>query len=248
MTRYDPAAYGDRLGAAYDSLYPPEALDTADAVALLAELASSRPQRSILELGIGTGRLAIALHRQGLSVAGVEASVRMVEALREKAPDADIEVAIGDYASTGVDRTFAVVALVFNNILDPRGTDAQMQIFANAARHLASGGCFVVEAFVLDDAARDGSWNVTPRYVGEDFAELQLARFDIETGTLERTLIHLGKAGSDFVTVRDKYASPAELDVIAHVSGFRRLARYSSWARDPFTARSRRHVTIYERG
>ncbi len=244
---YDPAAYGDRLGVDYDRLYPADALETDATVDLLAELAESRPGRSVLELGIGTGRLAIPLHRRGLRVAGVEASPRMAAALHEKAPDADIEIAIGDYVSTRVAGSFSVVALVFNNILDPRGLHAQLALFASAAHHLSPGGCFVIEAFVLPDAARDGSWNVSPRFVGADHVELQLARFDIETGTLHRTLVQLRPEGAEFVSVRDTYSGPAELDVMAHVNGMTRIARYASWAREPFTAQSRRHISVYER-
>lgn len=246
MRPYDPAAYGDRLGADYDALYPADALETEATVELLAELAERRPGRSVLELGIGTGRLAIPLHRRGLRVAGIEASERMVDALREKAPDADIEVAVGDYVSTRVAGSFAVVAIVFNNILDSRGLQAQLALFESAAHHLAPGGCFVIEAFVLTEAARDGSWTVSPRYVGADHVELQLSRFDIETGGLERTLVHLRPDGAEFVSVRDSYSGPAELDVMAYVHGMSRIARYSSWDRAPFTAQSRRHITVYE--
>jgi hypothetical protein len=154
---------------------------------------------------------------------------------------------MGDYVSTRIAGAFSVVAPVFNNILDPRGLPAQLKLFENAAQHLSPGGCFVVEAFVLDDDARDGSWTVSPRYVGAEHVELQLARFDIETGTLERTLVHLRPEGTEFVSVRDVYAGPAELDVMAHVNGMTRIARYATWTRAPFTAHSRRHISVYER-
>jgi SAM-dependent methyltransferase len=245
---YEPAAYGDRLGAEYDTLYPASGLETDATVDFLADLAERHPDRSVLEFGIGTGRLAIELHRRGLLVAGIEASQQMVAALRSKAPDAQIEIAIGDYVSTQIVGAFSVVALVFNNILDPRGLSAQLALFENAARHLAPGGCFVIEAFVLSDEAREGTWTMSPRYVGEDHVELQLSRFDIETNTLERTLMHLTPEGPQFVSVRDAYAGPGELDVMAHVNELTRIARFSSWSRAPFTAHSRRHISVYARG
>jgi len=245
---YQPAAYGDRLGADYDTLYPASGLETEATVDFLADLAERHPNRSVLEFGIGTGRLAIELCRRGLRVAGIEASERMVAALRAKAPDAQIEIGIGDYVSTRIAGEFSVVALVFNNILDPRGLPAQLGIFQNAGRHLAPGGCFVVEAFVLSDEAKSGSWTVSPRSVGVDHVELQLVRFDIETSTLERTLVHLTPEGPEFVSVLDSYAGPAELDVMAHVNGMTRTERYSSWSRAPFTALSRRHISVYARG
>jgi SAM-dependent methyltransferase len=185
------------------------------------------------------------LYRRGLRVAGIDASGRMVAALREKAPTAEIEIAIGDYVSTSVDGSFSVVALVFNNILDPRGLPAQLELFSNAARHLSPGGYLVVEAFVLSDDAKDGSWTVSPRYVGDEQVELQLARYDINTGELQRTLVHLGPEGARFVSVRDAYAGTAERDVMAHVNGMTRIERYSDWRRAAFTARSRRHISVY---
>jgi len=160
---YDPAAYGDRLGSDYDALYPQEGLATDAAVDFLTDLTDSLPGNSLLEFGIGTGRLAVELDRRGLRVAGIEASKKMVAELRRKAPAARIEVTLGDYASARLSRRFSVVALVFNNILDPRGISAQLDIFKNAARHLVHGGCFVVEAFVLHDDAKNGSWTVIPR-------------------------------------------------------------------------------------
>jgi SAM-dependent methyltransferase len=246
MGAYDPAAYGDRLGADYDVLYPADDLETQAAVDLLWELARARPGRSFVEFGVGTGRLALPLLDRGLRVAGIDASPRMVEALRAKPRGAEITVTTGDYMTARVPGTFSVAAIVFNNILDPRGLPAQLELFRNAARHLEPGGCFVVEAFVLDDDARSGAWNVTPRYVGDTHVEFQLARFDVETNRLDRTLVHLRAEGMEFVSVKDSYAAPGELDVMAHVSGLRRAARYGDWTRQPFTAHSRRHVTVYE--
>jgi SAM-dependent methyltransferase len=244
---YDPATYGDSLAACYDSLYPADHIETDQAINLLEELARDRPGRSLLEFGIGTGRLAIELERRGIRIGGIDASERMVAALRAKAPSADIRVVIGDYVSARMPGQFSVVAIVLNNIFDPRGLSAQLALFANAARHLEPEGYFVVEAFVLDDSTRDGGWTVVPRFVGADHVELQLMRFDIETGTIERTLVHLRSDGPKFITVRDHYAAPEELDVMAHVNGLRRVARYADWSRQPFTARCRRHISVYQR-
>lgn len=244
---YDPSAYGERLGSAYDEMYPADLLETDATVEFLAEVATRLPHAALLEFGIGTGRLAIELHRRGIAVAGIDSSEQMVAALRRKAPGADIKVVIGDYSSTHINAKFSAVALVFNNILDPRGLPAQLALFENAARHLMSGGCFVVEALVLDEVARDGGWTVAPRYVSPDHVELQMARFDIETSTLERTFVHMRPDGSKFITVRDAYAGPGELDVMAHVHGMSRIERYAGWDRSPFTSRSRRHVSVYMR-
>ena len=202
----------------------------------------------MLEFGIGTGRLALPLHRMGVRVAGIDGSERMVAELRRKPSGGDIDVVIGDYRDTRVgDTTFSVVVLAFNGIFDPRGLPVQLEIFRNAARHLAPGGYFVVESWVMTDAQRNGSWSVLPRYVGEQHVELQLARFDMSRNTIERTLVHLRPRGLEFVTVTDTYASPGELDVMAEVTDFRRLARYSAWDGSEFTVTSTNHVSVYTR-
>lgn len=153
----------------------------------------------------------------------------------------------GDYTTTRIERSFSVVAVVLNTVLDEGGLPAQLALFGNAARHLAPDGFFIVEAFVLSEQARDGSWAVSPRYVGPDHVELQMARFDITINTLERTLVHLLPEGAQFVSVRDVYVGPGELDVMGHIHGLRPVARYSTWNRDPFTVHSRRHISVYQR-
>jgi SAM-dependent methyltransferase len=246
MTGYNPARYGDVVRGRYDSLYPGEGLETDAAVAKLAELAMARPERSVLEFGIGTGRLALGLHQRGIRVAGIDGSDDMVAELRRKPGGSDLPVTIGDYRSTELDDQFAVVALVFNGIFDPRGRSAQLDIFRNAHRHLAPGGCFVVESFVLSDADRSGEWTVSPRYVGDEHVELQLARFDVEESRIERTLVHMRSEGLDFLTVFDTYAAPGELDVMAEVTGFRRVERFANWSGGAFGASSARQVSVYE--
>jgi len=245
VSGYDPARYGEAVGD-YDALYPPSGTSTAAAIDLLVELASGHESRSILEFGIGTGRLALGVHRRGVRVAGIDGSSRMVAQLRSK-PDGDaIEVLIGDYRDARAPGSFGVVLLAINGIFDPRGRSAQLAIFRNAVRHLVPGGYFVVESWVMNDEQRNGDWSVVPRFVSDDHVELQLAKYDIATNQIERTLVHLRSGVMDFVSVTDTYASPGELDVMAEVTGLDRLARYAGWARTEFTARSSSHVTIYQ--
>jgi SAM-dependent methyltransferase len=246
MGRFDASAYGEQLGAAaYESLYPPDQLSTDEAVTFLSELARAGQSKSLLEMGIGSGRLAIRLSEQGLRVAGIDASAAMVADLRLSNPD--ISVKVGDFADLYLGETFSVVALVFNTIFDPRGVEVQLATFRNAARHLEPGGAFVVEAFVLSDEQRNGDWVLSPRFVGTEHVELQVARYDIESNSVEKTLIHLRPSGPTFLTVYDAYASPGELDVMAHVAGLERGARFSDWGHEPFHAGSSRHVTVYRR-
>lgn len=247
MTGYNPARYGEAVGDQYDVLYPGVAAETEATVELLIELLQTCPDQSVLEFGIGTGRLALPLRHRGIRVAGLDGSQTMVDQLLSKPGGDQIQVTIGDYRDSGVAGRFGMVMLGFNGILDPRGHRAQLDIFENAARHLHPEGLFVIEALVLSDIQRNGEWSVYPRYVGIDHVELQLARYDLETNLILRTLVHLRPEGFRFIEVADCYASPGELDVMAEVSGFDRMARYRNWAQAEFTSSSTSHVSIYRR-
>lgn len=214
---------------------------------MLAALAGERAPRSFLELGIGTGRVALGVHRLGVRVAGIDGSENMVEQLHAKPDGPEIAVAIGDYRDTRLKDTFSLVALLNNGIFDPRGPEAQLDIFRNAARHLAPDGRFVVESFVLSDSQRAGGWALTPRYVASEHVELQFARYDIATHRIERTLVHLRPSGAQFLTVTDTYASPSELDIMGAATGFRLSSRTAGWTGEQYTAHSTRHVAVYER-
>ena len=246
MTGYDPARYGNVVGDNYDELYPGDPKETTATAETLAGLTRERDPQTLLELGIGTGRIALAVQKHGIQVAGIDGSEGMIGQLRAKPEAAQVKVAIGDYRDARIDATFATVALLYNGILDPRGADAQLDIFRNAAHHLAPGGRFVVESLVLSDEQRAGGWWTTPRYVGGEHIELQFARYDIATNRIERTLVHMRPAGLQFLTVTDTYASPPELDVMATVTGFTLLHRHAGWRGEDYTAHSTRHVSIYE--
>jgi SAM-dependent methyltransferase len=241
MTGHDSAAYGRAIGDDYDRLYP-DPPDTEDTVALLAALAEAGP---VLELGIGTGRLGLPLVERGLTVAGIEGSQTIADQLRAKPRGSEIEVAVGDFAGARVDGAFSLVALVFNTIFALPDREAQQRCFANAARHLRPGGRFVVEAFVLAGDQLDGRWWVRPRNVGDDHVELQLGRYEIATERLERALVHLTPDGTRMVNVRDTYAWPGELDLMAGQAGFVLQERWGGWRRERFSAASEKHVTVY---
>jgi SAM-dependent methyltransferase len=243
---YDPAKYGKSVGGDYDALYSGDGLDTEATVTMLAELARRHPRPSVIEFGIGTGRIALGLQAEGIRVAGLDGSESMVAQLREKPGGETVDVTIGDYRTTRTGERFAVVLLAFNGIFDPRGREAQRDIFGNAAAHLLEGGCFVVESFVLSDAERSGEWAVNPRFVGEEHVELQIMRYDIATNRIERTLVHLLPDGPSFVSVFDTYAAPGELDLIAESAGFRLRSRAADWSGASFTSSSKRHVSVYE--
>jgi SAM-dependent methyltransferase len=239
-------AYGESVADDYDRLYPEDTLGTGATVRTLAELAGE--DGSVLELGIGTGRLALPLLERGLRVSGIEASTAMVDRLRRKSRGDEIEVVVGDFTSASAGGPFSVVSLAFNAIFGLPDRDAQIACFRNAAAHIEPGGCFVVEAFVLRPEQLTGSWSILPRSVGEDHAELQLARYEPASQRIERTLVHLRPDGVRLVPVMDSYAWPGELDLMARIAGLRLRSRAGGWSGEPFDASSSKHISIYELG
>ncbi|HDL50154.1 MAG TPA: class I SAM-dependent methyltransferase, partial [Actinobacteria bacterium] len=145
MDAYEACTYGDRIAGVYDDLY--EQLDPGDAVALLSDLAGAGP---VLELGVGTGRIALPLRARGVEVHGVDASTAMVARLREKPGGADIPVVIGDFADVPVEGSFSLIYAAFNTFFALLTQDDQVRCFSRVANRLLPGGRFLIEAFIPD--------------------------------------------------------------------------------------------------
>ena len=244
---YDAAAYGDRIADVYDELptHPP---DADAAAACLADLAGSGPA---LELAIGTGRLALPLAERGVAVSGIDASEAMVAKLRAKPGGDRIPVAIGDFADVPVDGRFALICVVYNTFFSLLDRDAQRRCFECVADHLASGGRFVVEAFVPDPSRFERGQHVEVRHIGVDFVLLSVSRHDAATQRVESLLVRLGNDSIRTWPVRIRYSYPDELDVMAEEAGLQLEHRWDGWTRERFTTQSVKHVSVYvaaERG
>jgi len=241
---YDPTAYGASIAEEYDRLWE-GLVDTDGAVACLADLAGDGP---VLELGVGTGRLALPLAARGLSVHGVDASEAMVDQLRAKPGGEAIPVTIGDFADVQVAGPFTLAVLVLNTIFALPTQDAQVACFQNAARHLSPGGRFVIEAWVPDLArfgptgSAVGVRRLTPTAVSLDVAELDPVEQRMRT-----TQVSLRDGHLRLHPANHRYAWPAELDLMARLAGMRREHRWSGWGRTPFTSESLTHVSVYRR-
>jgi SAM-dependent methyltransferase len=204
-------------------------------VDFLAELAGG----GALELGIGTGRIALPLAARGVRVEGIDLSPDMVAQLRAKPGGADIPVTIGDFATARASGTFSLVYLVFNTINNLTTQDAQVACFENAAAHLEPGGCFVVEVGV---PAREPLrvFDLSDTHVGVDEYEAATQRlvshhFTLVDGCWER------------LSMPFRAVSPAELDLMARIAGMTLAERWESWGREPFTTASERHVSVWRK-
>ena len=192
-----------------------------------------------LEFAIGTGRIALPLAQRGLPVSGVELSPDMVAQLRMKPGGSEIAVALGDMAATRVDGSFALVYLVRNTILNLTTQEAQVSCFANAAAHLEPGGCFVVEVVVPNARPLD-VFDLSDTHVGID-------EYDADTQRLVSHHFKLRDGHWERLSVPFRAASPGELDLMARLAGMRLRERWSGWDRDPFSAKSTSHVSVWEK-
>jgi hypothetical protein len=192
-----------------------------------------------LEFAIGTGRIALPLAQRGLPVSGVELSPDMVAQLRMKPGGSEIPIALGDMAATRVDGSFALVYLVRNTILNLTTQEAQVACFANAAAHLKRRGCFVVEVVVPNRRPLE-VFDLSDTHVGVD-------EYDADTQRLVSHHFKLRDGRWERLSVPFRAASPGELDLMARLAGMRLRERWSDWARDPFTAESTSHVSVWEK-
>lgn len=235
--------FGEQVAATYDdTLNTFEPGDVEPAVSLLAELAG---HGRVLELGVGTGRIALPLAARGVPVHGIDLSQAMVARLRAK-PGADaVSVTIGDFATTRVDGTFSLAYLVFNTITNLTTQDAQVACFQNVASHLEPGGCFVIEVGVPPLRRLPPGQNVLPWSEGP--AEWVCYTYDFATQASQGHYIELDDGRGTYRMIPFRYVWPAELDLMARIAGMRLRDRWAGWAREPFTGESRGHVSVWEK-
>ena len=196
-----------------------------------------------LELGIGTGRVALPLARHGIEVHGIDRSPDMVAKLREKPGGAELAVSIGDMATTRVDGTFSLVYVVWNSIMNLRTQDAQVACVGNAAAHLVPGGRFVVEIMLPELQRLPPGEVVIPFDVGEE--HLGFDEYDVARQGL--TSHHYYPERGEYERFPGRYIWPAELDLMAQLAGMSLRERWGGWRREPFTSESRSHVSVYEK-
>jgi SAM-dependent methyltransferase len=235
--------FGERVAATYDDdsdVYEPGAIDAT--VSFLAELAGGG---RALELGIGTGRIALPLAARGVPVHGIDLSQAMVARLRAKPGGDQIDVTIGDFATARVAGTFALAYLVFNTIMNLTTQDAQVACFRNVAAHLEPGGCFVIEVRVPALRVLPPGQNVLPWRVSS--TEWVFYTFDFATQAMRGHYAEFADGRGERSTIPFRYVWPAELDLMAQLAGLRLRERWDGWTREPFTSDSCQHVSVWEK-
>ncbi|SCE93826.1 Methyltransferase domain-containing protein [Micromonospora coriariae] len=235
----DPGLFGQLWAAGYDDGPNP---DPAPAVDFLAGLADGGP---VLELAIGTGRVALPLAERGLSVHGVEASEEMLAQLRAKPGGDQIPVVVADMADVPVPGPFRLAYLVYNTLFNLVDAERQADCFRNVARVLSPGGAFVVETFVPDPRSFDRDEQVQVRAVTEDSATIRLHRYDRPAQRFIRQTITFDGNGVHLKPFAMRYAWPHQIDAMAQQAGLRLTERYADWHRRPFEADSTAHISVY---
>lgn len=240
----DPAEYGDRIADVYDEWHGER-----DLVGPVAEfLAGWAGEGPALELGIGTGRIALPLAARGIRVDGIDASARIVERLRAKPGGADLAVSVGDFAGVPAPGgPYGLVYVVFNTFFALLTQEDQVRCFASVAEHLRPGGAFVIEAFVPDLSLYDsGQQRVRVDGFDQGATHLSATLHDRASQRFRSRHMVLGPDGVQTYPVELRYAWPSELDLMARLAGMTPSGRWDGWEQRPFTSASRSHVSVWQ--
>ena len=221
----------------WPELFDPAVLDPA--VAFLAHLAGAGP---VLEFGVGTGRVALPLSQRGICVEGIELSPAMVAQLNEQ-EGANVDVTIGDFATVQLGRSFTLVYLLRNTITNLTTQEEQVEAFCNAAAHLQSGGCFVIENYIprlqrLASGTTTDVFVATPDHIGFE---------DYDIAAQIAVSNHYWVVDGELKTFSSphRYVWPSELDLMARIAGLRLRERWGDWDRAPFTHDSSSHISVW---
>ena len=241
---YGPSTYGDRIADVFDASFVPH--DEHSAAGFLASVAGGGPA---LELGIGTGRVALPLRRLGIEVEGIEASSAMIDRLREKRGGKRIRVWTGDLADVdvGTDVRYPLIYVVFNTLFALLTQDDQIRCFRNVATHLAPAGAFVIEAFVPDPSKFDDGQRTETFELTNDLVRLDVTRHEADTQRIFGQHVVITERRVRLYPLAMRYAWPAEIDLMARLARLRLRERWGGWHHEPFNSVSVSHVSVYER-
>jgi len=240
MNFYSDKTYGERVAGIYDEWY-------ADydplAVEALAELAHGG---RALELGIGTGRIALPLSAKNVEVHGIDAAPSMISRLREKEGGERITITEGSFAEVAVEGEFALIYIMFNTFFALSSQDEQVRCFKNVAAHLTRDGCFAIEAFVPDLNRFTGGQVNWATKVTADEVQLDVGQHDMAAQRVVSQKIVITDGSVRLYPVQIRYVWPSELDLMAQLAGLRLHERWSNWKREPFTSENWNHISIYK--
>ncbi|HEX6681358.1 MAG TPA: class I SAM-dependent methyltransferase [Candidatus Limnocylindrales bacterium] len=248
MEGFSASSYGDAIADVYDELFVPDgfemygATETADTVEFLAAVAGGGPA---LEVGAGTGRVALALRERGVEVTAVEVSAQMVERLRAKPGGAELRVIQGDFLTTPDPIRYPLIFAVFNTVIAFQSQERQLAFFARARESLADGGRLVIENVVPPSAQQDA---LLLRRLAFDHVLASAFSYDRASQVAHKQHILLREGGMRFFPLVSRHIWPSEMDLMARLAGLRLQSRHGGWSGERYTAASARHVSTYTVG
>lgn len=241
MDRYQEDTYGERVAGIYDEWYG--SYDES----MIETLADMAQGGRALELGIGTGRVALPLQMKGIPVEGIDASPSMIAKLRSKPGGEKVRVTMGNFADVPVDGEYALIYVVFNTFFALLTQMEQSRCFENVARRLGPAGCFVLEAFMPDLSRYNGRQALRVVNLEGNEVRLDASQIDPVMQQISSQHIVMTEEGVKLYPVKLRYVWPAELDLMARLAGLTLKYRWGSWQKSPFTAESGKHISVYER-
>ena len=240
MQDYERDTYGEKIAEIYDELHPGVLAGT-EAVETLAELAGQGP---LLELGVGTGRLAVPLAERGLRVTGVDIARAMLDRMAAKPNGHLVEAVLADFGDLSLPDRYRLVVVAADTFYLLPTQEQQVRCFASVAKLLTDDGAFVVEAFV-PDRARATSGGVVVRKVTARSVVLGASTHDPAGQRIDGAQILIDADGVRFAPASMRYVWPAELDLMARLAGLTLADRWGDWRRRPFGPDSLRHISVY---
>jgi SAM-dependent methyltransferase len=248
MHEYRPQTYGDEIAEVYDD-WLSSGFDEAHSDAAADFLADLAPAGRALELGIGTGRIALRLAARGVAVQGIDASEAMVAKLRAKPGGADLPVTVGDFAEVPAEGEFDLVYVVFNTFFGLLTQEDQIRCAGNVAARLRTGGRFVIEAFVPDPSRFNHDQLVGVNHLDLQRVRLEATRHDRANQlVVSQHLLISADGGIRLYPVRLRYCWPSELNLICRLADLHLTDRYAGWGREPFNSASGAHISVYTKG
>lgn len=239
-----PATYGDKIADVYDELYgdvSPAAIET------LATLAGRNGRA--LELGIGTGRMALPLTEKGVEIHGIDASAAMLVKLRGKPGGSQIPVTVDDFVNVGSvpGGPFDLVFCVFNTFFSLLTQEDQLKSFEGVSSILTPKGMFALELFVPDLSRFERHQPALVSAIDEDDLQIEASHHETATQRVSSRIVRLRDGKVRVFPIEIRYAWPSELDLMARLAGMRLANRWSNWDRKPFQAGSGMHISVYQR-
>jgi SAM-dependent methyltransferase len=243
--RYEEDTYGKTFAEVYDTWYADSETEAFDLLEGLAE------GGRVLELGIGTGRVALPLAERGLDLTGIDASQEMLDRLRGKPGAENVRLAHGSFADFPDElaaERYSLIYIVFNTLFGLLTQEEQVSCFESVAAHLTEEGRFLIEAFVPNlKRYDDDGQGVRVIQLDEGQVRLDAAELDIAAQQITSQQLVLSPKGVELYPVKLRYAWPSELDLMAQLAGLILHDRWGSWARGPFNKTSKTHISVYGR-